>query len=129
MRLIATLFLFISFFTSNAQQDLELIYIAPWTWPSNNVGTTVGCSDEDHQVSIGIKNNTFSQTAFGVYIHLGYLVDGVQSLYDSIPTLGPTATWQFQFDTVQFNFTHHAKMKDGKTYNNIHAHLIRQFNL
>ncbi|MEZ4938347.1 MAG: T9SS type A sorting domain-containing protein [Crocinitomicaceae bacterium] len=114
MRLIATLFLFISFFTSNAQQDLELIYIAPWTWPSNNIGTTVGCSDDSNTVKIGIKNSSGSPTSFGVYFYVGYLLDGVHEQYDSVPTLGGFATWLFAFDTTTFSLCNHTY--EVKTY-------------
>lgn len=76
-----------------SQQDLEPIFLAPWTYPQS--GCDVGGTTD--QIQMAVKNNTNSQTTFGVQIYLYYQVNGGAIVVDSIPTLSPLATWQFNF--------------------------------
>lgn len=94
MKIYLVLFgLLLTSFFSSAQQDLEVINLSTWTYPQS--GCDVGGVSD--QIQLAVKNNSSTQTAFGVQIYLHYRIDGGATIIDSIPTLFGGATWQFNF--------------------------------
>ncbi|MCB0479522.1 MAG: gliding motility-associated C-terminal domain-containing protein [Crocinitomicaceae bacterium] len=102
MRLYLLLFvLLLSPFFGKTQQDLQIIFVGPWTYPQS--GCDVGGNAD--QLQLAVRNGSVSSTTFGVQIYLYFQVDGGAIVVDSIPALGPNATWQFNFVNNPYDFS------------------------